>query len=345
MECSRDMKSLFLILLLSSVTCGASEFPLFASNEPLAITLAFPLDTIIRQAEKEPVVSGTAHYIDADGQKVSFPIKISTRGKSRLAMCRFPPLSLMIKKKDGKGTVFEGQKQLKITTHCRPSSSFRSYNLQEFSIYRAFNVLTDISFRARYLNITYQDTEKPTKVIQENGFILESVSELADRLEMKRQKVALVKSSQLDTNYTALVALFQFLIGNTDWSISRGHAGANCCHNGKVLSPPGSDDGWRIVPYDFDQSGIINTSYSSPAESLRIRSVRQRLYRGRCRHLSGIDGAIALFNQHRPALEAALLPQEIKKRKSAVKYVDEFYQIINDPKERKIRIDDRCRGS
>jgi len=99
------------------------------------------------------------------------------------------------------------------------------------------------------------------------------------------------------------------------------------------------------VPYDFDQSGIINTSYSNPSESLNIRSVRQRIYRGRCRHLSGIDGAIALFNQHRQALEAALLPQEIKKRKSAVRYVDDFYQIINDPKKRQNSIDDRCRGS
>jgi len=238
------MRRLFLFFLLGSAICGANESPLFASNEPLDITLEFPLDTIIRQATKEPVVSGTAHYVDADGQKVSVPIEISTRGKSRLAMCRFPPLSLMLKKKDGKGTIFEGQKELKITTHCRANSSFRSYNLQEFSIYRAFTVLTDVSFRARYLNIIYQDAEKPTRTIVENGFVLESVKELAKRLELKRQKVSLVKSSQLDASYTALVALFQFLIGNTDWSISQGHGGANCCHNGKVFSLPGAEEGW-----------------------------------------------------------------------------------------------------
>ena len=339
------MRPFVLMFLLSPAVYGADELPLFASNEPLDITLEFPLYTIIRQAEKEPVFTGTAHYTDADGQKVSLPIKLSTRGKSRLAMCRFPPLSLMIGKKDGKGTIFEGQKELKITTHCRPNATFRSYVLQEFSIYRAFNVLTDVSFRARYLNVTYQDTEKADKAIVENAFVLESAKELANRLELKRHKVPLVRASQLDPSYAALVALFQFLIGNTDWSISQGHDGANCCHNGKVYSLPGADEGWQIVPYDFDQSGIINTSYSIPAESLRIRSVRQRLYRGKCQHLSGIDGAVAMFNENRQALEAALLPQEIKKRKSAVKYVDDFYQIINDPEKRRKSIDDRCRGS
>lgn len=344
MQFGSIMRPFFLLLLISSAICRADELPLFASDEPLDITLEFPLDTIIRQAEKEPVVSGTAHYTDADGQKVSLPIKLSTRGKSRLEMCSFPPLSLQIDKKDGKGTIFKGQKELKIATHCHPNATFRSYILQEFSIYRAFNVLTDISFRARYLNITYQDTDKPTRTIVANGFVLESVRELANRLELKRQKVSVVKSSQLDPEYAALAALFQFLIGNTDWSTSRGHDGANCCHNGKVLSLPGAAEGWQVVPYDFDQSGIINTSYSVPAESLRIRSVRQRVYRGKCSHVSGTDDAIGLFNQNRQALEAALLPQGIKKRKSAVKYVDEFYEIINDPKKRRKNIDDRCRG-
>jgi hypothetical protein len=338
------MRPLFLLLLLSPAVCFADELPLFASNEALDITLEFPLSTIIRQAAKQPVVSGTAYYTDTDGQEVSVPIKISTRGKSRLAMCRFPPLSLIVSKKHGKDTIFEGQKQLKITTHCRANSSFRSYILQEYSIYRAFNVLTDISFRARYLNITYQDSEKPSKVIQESGFILESVNGMVDRTGLQRQKLPRINPSQLDADYSALAALFQFLIGNTDWSISQGHEGANCCHNGKVLSPPDSDHGWRVVPYDFDQSGIINTSYAMPSETLRIRSVRQRLFRGRCRHLEGMDGAIALFNQRRQELEAALLPEAIKKRKSAVKYVDEFYEIINDPKERQISIDGRCRG-
>lgn len=338
------MRPLFLLLLLSPAVCVADEVPLFASNDPLDIKLEFPMSTIIRHASKQPVVSGTAYYTDADGKEVSLPIKVSTRGKSRLAMCRFPPLSLIVSKKNGKGTIFEGQKQLKITTHCRANSSFRSYILQEFSIYRAFNVLTDISFRARYLNVSYQDSEKPGKMIQESGFILESVKGLVDRTGLQRQKFPRIDSSQLDPDYSALVSLFQFLIGNTDWSITQGHEGANCCHNGKLLSPQDSADGWLVVPYDFDQSGIINTSYAMPSETLRIRSVRQRLFRGRCRHLEGMDGAIALFNEHRSQLEAALLPEAIKKRKSAVKYVDDFFEIINDPKERQIRIDGRCRG-
>ena len=102
---------------------------------------------------------------------------------------------------------------------------------------------------------------------------------------------------------------------------------------------------WRAGHYDFDQAGVINAEYAAPAEQLRLRSVRQRLWRGRCIHSSELDAVIALFNDQRTALESALVDPEARQAKAALKYVDGFYKIINDPKKRQKNIDQRCMRS
>ena len=76
--------------------------------------------------------------------------------------------------------------------------------------------------------------------------------------------------------------LFQYLIANTDFSVIRGPEGEGCCHNGRVIAPRGEQTGWIVLPYDFDQAGIINTDYSLPDRRLGIRVVTSRLYRGFC---------------------------------------------------------------
>ena len=46
------------------------------------------------------------------------------------------------------------------------------------------------------------------------------------------------------------------------------------------------------MPYDFDLAGIVNASYAKPDASLRLRSVRQRLYRGFCTDSENLRGAL-----------------------------------------------------
>jgi hypothetical protein len=120
-----------------------------------------------------------------------------------------------------------------------------------------------------------------------------------------------------------------------------------CCHNGKILREPGSTQGWVVLPYDFDQAGLINTSYSIPAEGLRIRSVRTRLYRGRCLHNGQLADTIAQFNESRPALESHLAPAELSdsKRNYALKYVGKFFETVNDPKKQQRELYEACVGS
>jgi hypothetical protein len=77
---------------------------------------------------------------------------------------------------------------------------------------------------------------------------------------------------------------------------------------------------------------------------LGIRSVRQRVFRGRCSNIDQLADTIVIFNERRAAIEAELLPAalEDKPRKTAAKYIDEFYEIINDPKKLQKRIIGKC---
>jgi hypothetical protein len=340
------MSRLVTILLFCPGLCFADSSPLFASDTPLDLVFEFPVSTIVKEAEDRPVVEGKVHYTSESGAPVSVGLTMTTRGKSRLAYCHFPPLFADFKGQEKDGTLFEGQKKLKIITQCNPGETFERYLMQEYSIYGAFNVLTDTSFRARRINATYRDSTGKKKDLVSSAFFLESDNELAERLGRQTHEIEKINPAQIDPAHASLFALFQYLIANTDWSNLQGPEEKECCHNGKVVILPGSAEGWLVVPYDFDQAGIINTKYSLPAEELGIRSVRQRLYRGRCIHLDQLDATISLFNERRSDIEAALLPEALqgKDRKSTIDYIDEFYEIINDPSQRKKRIEMACVG-
>ncbi len=343
---SRGAFPAFFLSLLLGASGSADELPLFATDVPLDVVLELPLNTILKQSAKRPVVAGQLHYSDSTGQQVTLDVKVTTRGNSRLEQCSFPPLSITVKKKQATDTLFAGQKKLKLVTHCQNRSSFGQYLLQEYSIYRAFNALTDISFRVRRLNISYRNTEKSGREIDADAFLIESIVEVSKRADLQRMKVDSVSARQLDPSYATISAVFQFLIGNTDWSIARGSRKNRCCHNGRVLSPADKETGWLVVPYDFDQAGLINTSYSQPNPTLPIRSVRQRLYRGRCAFADQLDAAIKLFNDRHSELESILLPAGLSggKRKSSLAYIDEFYRIINDEERMQYYVDRGCMG-
>jgi hypothetical protein len=251
-----------------------------------------------------------------------------------------------MKRKKSKGTLFEGQTRLKLVTQCKRGSKYKNYLLQEYGIYRAFNVLTDSSFRVRMFDITYVDNEGRRKDQASSGFFIERDNEVAARLGLKKLKIPKIDAAILDAEHANLLSLFQFLIGNTDWSMTSGPPNSGCCHNAKILAAPGADSDMIAIPYDFDQAGLINTEYATPADGLPIKSVRKRLYRGRCVNLRHFESNVERFNELRQEVEQALAAGQITGRaqRSADAYVQSFYDIVNDPKKRKKYIHDKCRG-
>ena len=65
-------------------------------------------------------------------------------------------------------------------------------------------------------------------------------------------------------------SMFQFMIGNTDFSVAYQH-------NGKLLY---IDKKIYPLPYDFDLCGLVDASYAIVNSRLGIKSVKDRKYRG-----------------------------------------------------------------
>ena len=76
-----------------------------------------------------------------------------------------------------------------------------------------------------------------------------------------------------------LTFVFQYLIGNTDWSLVTADTEEHCCHNIDLFELGGHT---LLVPYDFDLAGLVDASYAKPDPEIKIRSVRTRRYRGYC---------------------------------------------------------------
>lgn len=342
---NRNLFAAIPVLTCLSTSISAAH-PLFESDEALSVTLELPLKDLLRRAERKPTVTGLLRYSKIDGTEVVLDVSISTRGKSRLEHCSFPPLSINLKRKKVASTIFAGQNKLKLVTQCRGKSVYRRYLNQEYAIYKIYNLLSEHSFRVRMLEVTYRDASGRRPDIVQPGFFIESDDEAAARQEMVPVDANVVQVSQLDSEQLSIFSLFQFMIGNTDWSVRKGPGNEGCCHNGKVIAPPDSNNGWAVLPYDFDQAGIINTEYSAPSEILPIKSVRRRLYRGFCSNNSQLEATVALFNDQRSGIENIIRggPDGSSKNKSALKYLQSFYEIVNDTKKRQKKILDACQG-
>jgi hypothetical protein len=120
------------------------------------------------------------------------------------------------------------------------------------------------------------------------------------------------------------------MIGNTDWSVPNNH-------NIKLLRLKKDSTALPYpIPYDFDYSGFVNADYAVPDEMMGIESVVERVYRGFPRTMEELEAGIAVFNKHKPAIDALIANAELLSaylKKDISSYVNDFYKIINNSKE------------
>lgn len=298
--------------------------PLFSSDAPLTITLQGPIGALIGNRDSDRGRPGTLSVNGA-----SMPVLLSPRGITRRAsdICEFPPLRVDLP--NGSGP-FAGQRSLKLVTHCRRREAHQQFVLMEYAAYRIFNLLTPLSFRARLATITYRD-EKGRPLTTRAGFFIEDVGEVARRNGLVRPHTPdLVPSSSLSATEAARVALFQYMIGNLDWSIRGGPAGEGCCHNSRLLQRAGGGP-YLPVPYDFDFSGLVDAPYAEPPAQIPVANVRVRKYRGYCLHNPQAVTAAAEFRAKRPqiaALIASIPGLEAKTLQKANAFLDQFWNRI-----------------
>ena len=319
--------------------------PLFNSEEPLTITLTGPFKTLDKQRDKSAEYDvGSLSYEGQDGP-VSIETRYTPRGNFRLEKenCAHAQLWLNLKKKQTKKTVFANQNKLKLVVQCRDSNRYQSYLRKEYQAYRMLNLMTEASYRVRWLTVTYQDLQGK-KLRTHAAFLIEHKNRVADRLNLLPVDEQRINRTELDPTHATRAALFNYFIGNADFSIVAATEGS-CCHNAKLLR---ADNESPYVPviYDFDSSGYVDAPYAITPSKLDLRNVRQRIYRGFCTDPEVLDGVLDEFRDKREPLLAVAAETEYVGKRSArkgVSYLKDFYSVIDNPKRLKKKIIEVCR--
>ncbi|MEP6731541.1 MAG: hypothetical protein ABJE10_12915 [bacterium] len=312
--------------------------PLFASESPLAVTFT----TNVKQlrgdrGETSPWRNATMTYVGGDGKTVTVPMRAKTHGIWRLKHCSFPPLRLNVSNKEAKGTLFYDLQKPKFVNACNDRDNFEQLLLQEMQLYRVYHLLTPMSHRVRTLRVKYADSSSGKDEATRYAFLFEDPDELADRIGGAMMKVKGAGGEDIEPEQAALVYLFQFMIGNTDFSF-------NGLHNGELVQKP---DGSPVLPiaYDFDFSGAVNAPYATVDPRLPIKRVRDRIYRGYCVLKPEIPAAVERFKQKKAAIYALysddvgkLLDQRVVRE--TLDYFDGFYAAISSQRD----VDDMLRS-
>jgi len=309
--------------------------PLFRSNEILDVRITAPISTLLAERPIDEELPGTFQYTNSAGEAVQFDIKLRTRGRFRRDKdnCRFPPLRLNFVASQTKGTLFHKQNKVKLVTHCQNSSRYAEVLLREYVAYRLLNVMTDASFRVRLLRITYVENERNRDDDVRYGFIIEHRDRLAKRMGKSVLEIPGTSTRSLNPEYANTVSMYHYLIGNTDFSSVRGSKGEVCCHNHVLFGNEG-ESVWS-VPYDFDQAGLVGAPYATPNPKFTIRSVKQRLYRGRCIHNDYVNATVADYRDRREELLRIISELEVASDRSVesmTNYVEKFYEALNSEK-------------
>jgi hypothetical protein len=315
--------------------------PLFASDEILDLTISGPLRSLARNTSSTTAFPGWLELGNAE----KTPVVLSKYGISRLSECDLPLFKIDVEEKHARDTPFEGIHSLRLVTPCHHLRGYDRYILLEYLVYKSYAIVAEPALRTRLVSCRFRDTERPDFEETRFAFFVEDIGAAANRHGKQWLDIPSQNFADLDPAHLTVFALFQFMVGNTDWSALSCAEGERCCHNVAVLGEEG-DRYTTLLPFDFDQAGLVDAPYAQPDEQLKIRSVTERVYRGFCDHNDRLTAAIELFNDVRPRLEDLFRRDDLpepKARKRALKYVGSFYDTVNDPGKLEHRIVSDCR--
>ena len=265
-------------------------------------------------------------------------MRTRTRGIWRLKNCDFPPLRLKIGDKASKHTIFHNLGEPKLVNFCRNNDGYEQYILQEFMLYRIYQLLTPVSHHVRLLKVTYTDSATGKVEATRYGFISEDPAQVAERMDGTILKEKGAVADDLDPAQSSIAFLFQYMIGNTDFSFGG-------LHNAELVRT--STGNILPIAYDFDYAGAVNASYATTDPRLRIKTVRERQFRGYCAFNAEYPKALPLFTEKKGAIYALYtdpLGQLLSPRggKETLSYFDDFYSDFQTPKDAQRKIFADC---
>lgn len=300
---------------------------LFDSEEVITIRLKGDVKDLLNDRTDTPVdFPFELSFLNKDSSEIMLPVKMKTRGHFRRMKenCSYPPLLIQFPKEGTQvNTVFNQQHKLKLVMPCKSDQ----YVIKEWLAYKLYNLITPLSFKARLVKVILEDSKNGKKQSPFYGLLLEEEKQMAKRNNMKAVDMKL-QPQQFQVGHFLTMAVFQYLIGNTDWS-TQFQQNIKLLVTDSVAIP-------IAVPYDFDHSGIVNAPYAYPAEELLMKSIKERRYRGYCiADLSLFESVIAKYQSvkddfYRLCNQNAWM--DARSKKSTIQFLDGFFKTINDEK-------------
>jgi len=315
---------------------------LFSSQAPLDIRMKISIKEVQKSTKDSLWVSDKLYYRNSSGTFDSIPSELKTRGHFRLAECYFPPLWLKINKKDAAGTLFEGNKKVKLVVPCGTYKGNNDLILREYLCYKLCEVITPYTFRTRLVNLDLTEQRgKKAKDFQLTGILIEDFDKAAKRLNGEPKEGITISSAALEDTSALRFYMFQFMISNIDWSTTMQH-NARLVHlrSGNFIS----------LAYDFDMSGVVDAPYAQVSQAGGAEmpeNVRERLYRGFCaspgvtqfvrnEFLANKDKLLSVVDQ----LKGQLSDKSISGIK---KYLEDFFDILKADYSFRANILEKCR--
>lgn len=297
----------------------------FNSDEPVEITLVSDFKRIKSKKEKKVYQPATVTLKLPQQAPVTEEIQLAARGEFRREQCIMP--SIMLDFKNAKAPKLSYLKKLKLVCGCSSSKFDEELLLKEYLVYKLYNMLTDMSFNVRLAKMTYKDAQGKVKDYSQFGFLIEDVDDVAKRNGCKEYSKTVRNGGATEKNQMTLVSVFQYMIGNTDWSLPNRHNIRFVQMLTDSLSLP------YVIPYDFDYCGLVNAPYAIPQPEFGIERVTDRYYRGFARAKEEVQPILQLFKDKKDFFTARIMGFELldkKVRQQMVDFIEDFYKDVND---------------
>jgi hypothetical protein len=303
-------------------TQSKSIFEYLSKTDGAKITLEADLTSMLENRKKEQYYPAT--LTTEDGK--TFKVEAKLRGKFRRKIADIPPLKIKFKKKDLTGQGFDTLNEIKLTLPAYDNELGEQLLLKEYVAYRMFEHLTSASVRARLVRLTIRDThvEKSKRMF---AILIEDEEETAARMNGQEIEQYGISPDSLIMNQAALVAVFQYMVGNTDWDISmqRNVRLIKSPESGKVL----------VIPFDFDFAGMVAAPYASPSSESGLKTVRDRFMMANGIKTEQLKRALKIVKAAKPDLYKICYSKFVPRAAGdeIVAYLDTFFEQIENSEE------------
>lgn len=324
----------FFAILFATITIAAKSqqnkvdsIKFFTDETVIDLTLSTDIRELQNSKGDEVYQPAEVAFRFADSTVINENIRIAARGHFRRDNCVIPPLLLNFKNETSPKLSSLGK--LKLVIGCGSTTADEQLILKEYLAYKIYNLLTPKSFRVRLMKVNYKDTKNKLKPFSQFAFFIEDDDDMADRNGCEKREKAQFLSESTDRETMTMVAVFEYMISNGDWSVPNNH-------NTKLIFQKNEQTVPFVVPYDFDHSGFVNAGYALPNELLGTETVTERVYRGFPRTMEELQATFEIFRKNKDAITNLIMNFSLlasKTRKESVSYLNDFYTTINNKRE------------